>query len=168
MQSRRDASLANSSSVLWTTSLAGSFSRCVMSTWCRNNAPSAAIHTSCRRFHTSLVMVFCQYPAEQHGEGSIGLCLPLDVLDHEFTVVAEKFLDEAGGEALLCGRGLVERPDGEDEIPGFDWVFADEIVALPEGPEERVVFGRVLRRGLEGDPGPCQLIALVVSHDADL
>jgi len=42
-----------------------------------------------------------------------------------------------------------------------------EIIALLEGPEERVVFGSTLRRGLEDDPGPCQPVALVAGHDAD-
>src|SRR5207249_8698728 len=47
----------------------------------------------------------------------------------------------------------------------FHWLFAGEIVALPEGPEERVVFGCILWRGLEGDPGFCQLGALAVGQD---
>jgi len=103
--------------------------------------------------------------SEQGGEGSIGFGLALDVFDHGFAVVAEKLFDEAGGEASLGGRGLVERPDGEDELPCFLWLFAGQIIALPEGPEETAVFGRIVRRGLEGDPGFCQLSALAVGHD---
>ena len=108
------------------------------------------------------------YGAEQRGERSIGPCLAFDVLDHEFAVVAEKVFDEARGEASLGRYGFVKRPDSQDQLPRFHWLFACQIVALPEGPEERVVFGRMLRRGLEGDPGPCQVLALVVSHDVDL
>ena len=76
------------------------------------------------------------YAAEQRGERSIGLCLPLDVLDHGFAVVAEKLFDEAGGETLLGRYGLVERPDGKDELPCFHRLFAGKVIALPEGPEE--------------------------------
>src|SRR5258708_11314270 len=96
------------------------------------------------------------YGAEQGGEGSIGFRLALDVLDHEVAVVAEKLFDEAGGETLPDRYGLVERPDGEDELPRFHGLFAGQIIALPEGPEERVVFRGMLRCGLEVDPGPGQ------------
>ena len=106
-----------------------------------------------------------RYGAEQAGERSIGFGLPLDVLDDEFTVVAKKVLDQPGGKTLSGGWGLIKRPDGENELPCFHWLFAGEIVALPEGPEERVVFGRLLGRGLEGDPGFCQLGALAVGQD---
>ncbi len=105
---------------------------------------------------------------EQEGEGWVGLGLLLDAGDDGFAVVAEEFLDEAGGEAFSCRKRLVEGPDGEDEVPGFDWVFADEAVGLPEGPEEGVVFGSVLRRGLESDPGFCELVALFAGHGATL
>jgi hypothetical protein len=106
------------------------------------------------------------YAAEQRGERSIGFRLPLDVLDHEFAVVAKKLFDEAG-ETLPCRCGLVEEPDVEDELPCFPRLFAGQVIALPEGPEEGVVFGSMLRRGLEGDPGPSQPVALVVGHDGD-
>ena len=105
------------------------------------------------------------YAAEQRGERSIGSRLALDVWNHEFAVVAKKLFDEAGGETSPCRYGLVERPDGKDELPCFHRLFAGKVIALPESPEEGVVFGSMLRRGLEGDPGPCQLVALVVGHD---
>src|SRR5258708_33625611 len=104
------------------------------------------------------------YGAEQGGEGSIGFRLALDVLDHQFAVVAEKLFDEAGGETFPDRYGLVERPDGEDELPRFHGLFAGQIIALPEGPEERVVFGRMLRRGLEGDARPWQPVGPGVRH----
>ena len=103
--------------------------------------------------------------SEEGGEGSIGSGLALDVFDHGFAVVAEKLFDEARGEASLGGRGLVERPDGKDELPGLLRLFPGEIIALPEGPEERAVLGRILRRRLESDPGLCQMGALAVGHD---
>ena len=40
------------------------------------------------------------YGAKQDGKRAIGFGLPLDVLDHEFAVVAKKVFDEAAGEAL--------------------------------------------------------------------
>src|SRR5258705_4813277 len=107
------------------------------------------------------------YGAEKCGEGSLGFRLPLAELDHGFAVVAEKLLDKARGETLLCRSGLVKRPDGEDELPCFHRLFAGQIIALFEGREERVVFGSMLRRGLEGDPGSCQPVAVVIGHDVE-
>ncbi len=122
------------------------------------------VHAACRRFQTPLVMVPFDIADEQDCEGGIGVGLLLDLGDDGFAVVAEELFDETGGEALPNGKRLIERPDGEDKVPGFNWVFAYEVVDLAEGPEEGVVFGSVLRRGLEGDPGFCQSCAIVAGH----
>ena len=105
------------------------------------------------------------YAAEQGCEGWICLGLAFDVRDDVFAVETEELFDWAAGEASPGGRGSIEGPDGEDELPCFYGVFADEVVGLLERPEERVVFGSVLRRLLEGDPGFCQLVALVSGHE---
>jgi hypothetical protein len=42
--------------------------------------------------------------------------------------------------------------------------FADEVVGLLEGPQERLVLRRALRRCLEGDPGFRKFAASVVGR----
>ncbi len=45
---------------------------------------------------------------EKEREGGVGVGLLLDAGDDGFAVVAEELFEEAGGEALRCGEGLVE------------------------------------------------------------
>jgi hypothetical protein len=105
------------------------------------------------------------HAAQQGRERWICFRLPLDVRDHEVAMEAKELFDGAGGETSPRRHGLIERPDGKDELPCFHWIFANQVIDLLEGPEERVVFGSMLRRRLEGDPGLCQFVALVAGHE---